>query len=246
MIRAIIIDDERSSQITLENMITEFCEDVEIIASASSVLEGVKIINKDHPDLVFLDIEMPVHNGFSLFDHFSAPSFNVIFTTAFQKYAIKAFRFSAIDYLLKPINLDDLRTAIKRVSSKKEMDSTKEKLQTLKANLNNSCSKLALPTMEGYYFVEVKDIIRCQSQNNYTAFHFLNGKKILVSRTLKIFSKMLEDHNFFRISRSDLVNLNHIVTFGRQKSPTLTLSDDTKLTISMRRKEAFLKVIETF
>lgn len=246
MIRAIIIDDEQSSRITLKNMVTEFCDNIEVIATVSSVLEGVETINKEHPDLVFLDIEMPIHNGFTLFNHFPAPAFNVIFTTAFQKYAIKAFRFSAIDYLLKPINLDDLRTAIKKVSSKKEMDSTKEKLQTLKANLNNSCSKLALPTIEGYHFVEVKDIIRCESQNNYTNFHFLNGKKILVSRTLKIFSKMLEDHNFFRTSRSDLVNLNHIVTFGRQKSPTLTLSDDTQLTISLRRKEAFLKVIEKF
>lgn len=246
MIRAIIIDDERSSQITLENMVTEFCENVKIIATASAVLEGVEVINKEKPDLVFLDIEMPVHNGFSLFDHFPAPSFNVIFTTAFQKYAIKAFRFSAIDYLLKPINLEDLQTAIEKVSSKKEMASTKEKLQTLKANLNNNCNKLALPTQEGYHFVEVKDVIRCQSQNNYTFFHLSDGKKILVSRTLKIFAKMLEDHNFFRISRSDLVNLNHIVTFNRQKNPTLTLSDDSTLPISIRRREAFLKVIETF
>ena len=224
MIKAIIIDDEQSSQITLKNMVTQFCNDIEIIATVGSVLEGVKTIHKDAPDLVFLDIEMPVHNGFTLFDHFPEPSFSVIFTTAFQKYAIKAFRFSAIDYLLKPINLEDLRAAIKKVSSKKEMDATKEKLQTLKANLNNIGSKLALPTMEGYHFVEVKNIIRCESQNNYTFFHLLNGKKILVSRTLKIFSKMLEDHNFFRTSRSDLVNLNHIVSYGRQKSPSLTLS----------------------
>ncbi len=244
MIEAIIIDDEQSSQITLKNMVTGFCDNIKIVATAGSVAEGIKAIDKYHPDLVFLDVEMPVHNGFTLFDHFTEPPFNVIFTTAFQKYAIKAFRFSAIDYLLKPINLDDLRAAIKKVSSKKEIESTKEKLQTLKANLNNSCSKLALPTMEGYHFVEVKDIIRCQSQNNYTFFHLATGKKILVSRTLKIFSKMLEDHNFFRTSRSDLVNLNHIVTFGRQKSPTLTLSDNTKLRISTRRKEAFLNVIE--
>ena len=244
MIKAIIIDDEQSSQITLKNMVTQFCSDIEITATVGSVLEGVNIIRQDHPDLVFLDVEMPVHNGFTLFDHFPEPPFSVIFTTAFQKYAIKAFRFSAIDYLLKPINLEDLRAAIKKVSSKKEMDSTKEKLQTLKANLNNIGSKLALPTMEGYYFVEVKDIIRCESQNNYTFFHLLDGKKILVSRTLKIFSKMLEDHRFFRTSRSDLVNLNHIITFGRQKSPTLTLSDNTILNISIRRKEAFLRIIE--
>ena len=246
MIKAIIIDDEKSSRITLKNMVTEFCDGIEIITTIDSVLEGVKAIQENTPDLVFLDVEMPVHNGFTLFNHFPEPSFNVIFTTAFQKYAIKAFRFSAIDYLLKPINLDDLRTAIKKVSSKKEMDSTKEKLQTLKANLNNSGSKLTLPTMEGYHFVEVKDIIRCESENNYTFVHLLDGKKILVSRTLKVFSKMLEDHNFFRISRSDLINLNHMVTFGRQKSPTITLSDNTKLVISIRRKEAFLKVIENF
>ena len=244
MVKAIIIDDEKSSQITLENMVTEFCEGIKIVASAGSVVAGVEAIIKHEPDLVFLDVEMPVHNGFKLFDHFNEPDFNVIFTTAFQKYAIEAFRFSAVDYLLKPIDLEDLRAAIKKAMDKKEADATKDKLKILQENLNNVCNKLALPTMDGYHFVELKNIIRCESENNYTFFHLIGGKKILVSRTLKVFGKLLEDHSFFRISRSDLVNLNHVERFGRQKSPSLTLSDNTKLTISLRRKEAFLKVIE--
>lgn len=246
MIKAIIIDDEKSSRVTLFNMITSFCEGVEVVANVNSVATGVEAIEEHQPDLVFLDIEMPVHNGFKLFDHFEAPTFNVIFTTAFEKYAIEAFKFSAIDYLMKPIDLEDLRAAIKKVVEKKEVDVTKKKLKILKENLNNVCNKLALPTMDGYHFIELKEIIRCESQNNYTFFHLKGGKKILVSKTLKIYSTLLKDHSFFRISRSDLINLNHIVRFGRQKSPSITLSDDTKLTISLRRKEAFLKVIERF
>lgn len=244
MIKAIIIDDEKSNQITLYNMVTDFCEEVEIIACVDSVIEGVNAINKYQPDLVFLDVEMPVHNGFALFEYFPTPKFNVIFTTAFQKYAIKAFKFSAVYYLLKPIDLDDLKIAIEKVLKKKETDLVKEKLEILKENLNNICNKLALPTIDGYHFVELKDIVRCESHDNYTFFHLTSGEKILVSRTLKVFSKMLEDHNFFRISRSDLVNLNHVIKFGRQKSPSVTLSDQTRLTVSIRRKESFLKMIE--
>ena len=187
---------------------------------------------------------MPVHNGFKLFDHFKAPFFNVIFTTAFHQYAIEAFRFSAIDYLLKPINLEELRIAIKKVIDKKEMEFIKDKLKALSENLNNACNKLVLPSTDGYYFVDLKNIIRCEAENNYTFFHLIDGKKILVSKTLKVFSQLLESHNFFRISRSSLVNLNYIEKFGRQKSPSVTMVDNTNLNISLRRKEAFLKIID--
>lgn len=244
MIKAIIIDDEKSSQLTLCNMVTEFCADATVVGMADSVLHGVELVNSLQPDLVFLDVEMPVHNGFQLFDHFKEPQFQVIFTTAFQKYAIQAFKFSAIDYLLKPIDLEDLRSALAKVRERKESDLSKEKLKTLRENLNNVCKRLALPTSDGYYFVELKDIIRCQSENNYTYFHLISGKKILVSKTLKVFSKILEEHNFFRISRADLVNLNHVERYGRQKSPSVTLSDNTVLNVSVRRKDDFLKVIE--
>ena len=244
MIKAIIIDDEQSSQITLQNMVNEFCEEIEIVALANSVSTGIEAIYKYQPELVFLDVEMPVHKGITLFDHFKDPPFHVIFTTAFQKYAIEAFKFSAIHYLLKPIDLEELRIAIQKVQDRKEAAASKEKLKILKESLNNVCNKLALSTIDGYHFVELKDIIRCESQNNYTFFHLTKGQKILVSKTLKVFSKMLEDHNFFRISRSDLVNLNHVVKFGRQKSPSITLSDETKLNISVRRKDDFLKKIE--
>ncbi len=244
MIRALIIDDERSNQITLENMIRNFCEGIEIVATLNSVEEGVKAINIHQPDLIFLDVEMPVHNGFELFDYFESPNFNVIFTTAFQEYAIKAFKFSAIDYLLKPIDLDDLKLAIKKAMDKREAEATQGKLKILRENLNNVCNKFALSTIDGYQFVELKNIIRCESESNYTFFYLVGGKKVLVSKTLKVFSKLLEDQNFFRISRSDLVNLNHVERYGRQKSPSITLSDNTTLTISLRRKEAFLNKIE--
>lgn len=246
MIKAVIIDDERSSQLTLSEMVTEFCDGIEIHGIANSVEEGVELIRKFKPDLVFLDVEMPVHNGFKLFDYYEELEFHVVFTTAFQKYAIQAFKFSAVDYLLKPIDLEDLRAAILKVSERKESDRSKEKLRILKENLNNVFRRLTLPTMEGYHFVELKDIIRCESHNNYTFFYLTNGKKILVSRTLKTYSQLLEDHQFFRINRSDLINLNHIDKVGREKSPSVTLSDTTVLNVSIRRKEAFLKEIERF
>ncbi len=244
MMKAIIIDDERSSQITLTNMLNEFCEGVKVVAVENAVLAGVDAIKKYQPDLVFLDVEMPVHNGFKLFDHFEEPQFHTIFTTAFQKYAIKAFKFSAVDYLLKPIDLEELKIAVNRVSVRKEKDITKRKMGTLLDNLNNVNQRLILPATDGYHFVALKNIIRCESQNNYTFFYLTNGKKILVSKTLKVFSKMLEDHNFFRISRSDLINLSHIEKIGRQKSPSVTLSDKTVLNVSLRRKESFLKLLE--
>ena len=218
-------------------------KELKLLQLQISVARGVKAIHEFQPSLVFLDVEMPVHNGFTLFDHFKEPNFNVIFTTAFQKYAIEAFRFSAIGYLLKPIDLEDLKIAIKKARDKREVLATKQKLKALKENLNSVCNKLALPTMDGYHFVELKNIIRCEAENNYTFFYLVGGKKILVSKTLKVFANLLEDHNFFRISRSDLVNLNYVDKFGRQKSPSVTLSDGTKLTISLRRKEAFLKMV---
>jgi len=243
-VKAIIVDDESSSRITLTNMVTDFCENIEVVGEADSVSQAVEVINLHQPDLVFLDVEMPVHNGFQLFEYFKEPQFNVVFTTAFQKYAIQAFRFSAIDYLLKPIDLEELRVAIAKVQKRKETDLSKEKLKILKENLNNVCKRLALPTINGYHFVELKNIIRCSSENNYTFFHLLGGKKILVSKTLKVYSKLLEDQNFFRISRSDLVNLSHVEQYGRQKRPFVTLSDSTVLNISVRRKDDFLKMIE--
>ncbi|MEM9819498.1 MAG: LytTR family DNA-binding domain-containing protein [Bacteroidota bacterium] len=243
-LKAIIIEDEESSRITLRNMIVNFCQGIDIVAEAASVSAGVKAIQKHRPDLVFLDIEMPEQNGFKLFDYFEQPNFHVIFTTAYDQYAVKAFRLSASDYLLKPIDLEDLRAAVVRVKNQTELSQSLQKLSVLRENLNNFYSKLALPTSQGYSFVELSQIIYCEAQGNYTQFYLRGNEKILVSKTLKIYDDLLQASNFFRISRSHLVNLNHVEKFGRQKSPTLTLSNGQTLNLSEGRRNDFLKKID--
>ena len=208
--RALIIEDEEKSRLALQNMIERFYSDVEIVGTANSVAKGIEKIRELEPDLVFLDIEFPGENGFTVFDFFPNPSFDVIFTTAYDGYALKALKMSAIDYLLKPIDLEDLEKAIAKAFEKKNMEASQNRLAILKGNLNNKFQKLALPINEGYSFVEVDDIIRCEAQGNYTQF-FVNGEKILVCRTLKLYHDILEEFNFFRISRSQLIlSLIHI------------------------------------
>jgi len=243
-LRAIIIEDELDIRVSLENMLNQFCEGVEVITAVDSVAKGVKAIQENEPDLVFLDIELPQENGFSLFKYFPNPKFEVVFTTAYAKYALKAFKLSAIDYLLKPFDLEDLRQSILAVKERKEFHLTNDKLAILKDNLNRRYEKLILPTQEGFSFIELKDIIYCEAKGNYTLFHLLNKEELLVSKTLKIYSSLLKDFNFFRISRSYLINLNHIKKYGRSKKPTLTMINDALLSVSLHRRDLLLQELK--
>lgn len=243
--KAIIIEDEESSQITLRNMLTDYCHGVEIVGIADSVGNGVRLINANPPDLIFLDIEMPGQNGFKLFDYFPKPEFGIVFTTAYNEYALKALKMSAADYLLKPIALDELRIAISKVKEKKELLASRDRWKILKGNIDRTLQKLALPTNEGYEFINIQDITRCEAIGNYTNFYLSDNRKILVSKTLKLFADILEEHFFFRISRSQLVNLRFIKKFGRQKSPTLTMVDGSVLNVSTSRKDELLLAIDS-
>ena len=243
-IKAVIIEDEENSRNALKNIVTEFCEGVKVLDMAETVEDGVKAIIKHEPDLVFLDIELPNGSGFELFKFFPAGHFEVIFTTAYDQYAVQAFKMSAIDYLLKPINIEELRTAVGKVKDKKQTHYLKEKIETLRSNLNNTFHKLALPSSDGFIFVELNNIIRCEAKGNYTMFHFIDRKSHLISRTLGHYEEILKDSNFFRINRGDLVNLNHIQKYTRQKRPVILLNDGTTLTISDGRKNDFLDFFE--
>lgn len=244
MIKAIIIEDEENSRNTLKNMLTNFCEGVMVLDMAETVEEGVKAIIKHEPDVVFLDIELPNGNGFELFKFFPNGHFDVVFTTAYDHFAVKAFKMSAVDYLLKPIDLEELKAAIEKTKEKKNTTELKEKIETLRSNMNNTFHKLALPSSDGFVFVELSEIIRCEAQGNYTTFHFINGKNMMITRTLGHYEEILKESNFYRISRSDLVNLNHIQKYTRQKRATILLNGGTTLTISDSRKNAFLELIE--
>ena len=240
MIRAIIIDDEENSRVTLSNMLENYCENVEVQALAESVPDGVKAIQKHKPDVIFLDIEMPVHNGFELFEFLPDMNSEVIFTTAYDQYAIKAFKFSAVDYLLKPIDLEELRGAIQRLAAKKDRSTEKEKFNILQENIQNPFRKLGLPTVDGYTFIKLHDIIRCEADSNYTRFHALDGEKILVPKTLKEYEGLLEEFNFLRVHRSHIINLDHIQKYTKTRIPSVTMIDGTSIAISLKKKDELL------
>lgn len=241
MLQAIIIDDEENSRLTLKNMLHNFCKDVEVLAMAHSVPAGVKAIQSHKPDVVFLDIEMPVHNGFELFEFLPEMESEVIFTTAYDQYAIRAFKFSAVDYLLKPIDLEELRAAIARLKEKKKPSKENEKFKVLSYNIRNPFRKLGLPTLEGYTFIQLNDIVRCEADSNYTCFHSIKGKKILVPKTLKEYELLLSDFNFIRVHRSHIVNLDHVQKYTKTRTPTITMADGASISVSSRRKEELLE-----
>lgn len=244
-LRAIIIEDELDIRLSLENMLNQFCEGVEVIAAVDRVAKGVEAISLHQPDLIFLDIELPHENGFALFNHFPNPNFEVVFTTAYAQYALKAFKLSAIDYLLKPFDLDDLRNALVAVKERKQYHMTNNKLAILRDNLNRRYEKLILPTQEGYSFIELKNIIYCEAKGNYTLFHLLKKESILVSKTLKIYADLLEEFHFLRISRSYLINLNHVKKYGRSKNPKLTMIDGALLPVSLHRRDVLLQELKS-
>lgn len=240
-LKAFLVDDEENSRTALKNMLVDYCKDVTVIGEAGTVKKAVESIKILQPDLVFLDIVMPKENGFELFNYFDDPTFDVIFSTAYNDYAVKAFQLSAIDYLLKPVDLDLLRNAIEKVKEKKTLDSQPGRISVLEKNMNSNLEKISLPTNEGYFFMEIKNIIRCEAQGNYTQFYFKDGSKILVSKTLKGYERILSELHFFRINRSQLVNLKCIKIVGRQRNPAVTLDDGTELVMSSFRKDEFFK-----
>lgn len=243
-LKAVIVEDEQSSREGLTNMLTDFCKDVSVVGQAGTVQEGIKLILKTSPDIVFLDIELPGESGFELLKYFPEGNFDVVFTTAYNQYAVKAFKMSAIDYLLKPIDLEELRNSIEKVREKKDLEYLKDRVITLQNNLNNTFHKLALPVGDGIIFIELKDIIRLEAQGNYTVFHFSNKEKHLVSKTLKFYEELLSESNFFRINRTDLINLNYVQKYTRQKRPVITLTDGETLFLAETKKNKFLGFME--
>jgi len=247
-LRAIIIDDEKKARNNLLNLLKEYCAEVEVLADESSISSGIKTIEKLDPDLVFLDIEMQNETGFDLLEKIKEPNFDIIFVTAHHEYAIKAFKFSAIDYVMKPIDIDELVQAVEKVQEKKASRFTKEKFEVLMENMKDphaSFERIALPTSEGLTFVEINDMIRCESTANYTYFFLEGGKKILVSKTIKFYEELLSDHKFYRVHQSHLINLMHIKKYVKGEGGYIIMSDDSMVMVSRRRKESFLSILAT-
>ena len=246
MISCVIIDDEFNARETLEKIINRYFSDkIHVVFSAESVKEGVDAINKFKPELVFLDVEMPIENGFKLFDYINTISFDVIFTTAYAQYAIEAIKYAALDYLLKPINFVDLNDALKRIERKQIYMNNQVRIETLLYNLNNesdSFNKVALPTSTGLRLEKLNNIMYCVADENYTNIFLVKKDKFLVTKTLKSIEEMLPAANFFRIHKSHIVNLNYIKTFNKSEN-TITLDDGTSLDVAMRRTDDFITML---
>jgi two-component system LytT family response regulator len=250
MIKAAIIDDEERSRNVLLSLVKEYCPQVKVVGSAGNAAEGFELISSTRPDIIFLDIEMPGENGFDLLEKFSDPSFQVIFTTAYDQYAIKAIKFSALEYLLKPINIEELRAALEKYENHRHKAefaiNNSQKIKALSDNLRQNTSrfsKLAIATMEGYDFIETSDIIWMQASEFYTVFH-LTGKKTLVSsQTLKRYEELLEDGTFFRSHHTYLINMDHITKYFKGKNPYVIMSDGAEIPIAFRRKDEFIEML---
>lgn len=239
--KAIIIDDEAKARRIVKGLLEEHCPDIEVVAMAEDVPSGVKAINRETPDLIFLDIEMPGYTGFQLMDFFDNIDFEIIFTTAYSDYAIRAFEVSAIDYLLKPIQIDQLVKAVDKVRNKQKSQ-LNEKIEALKLNLNdsNQLSKIALPVADGFLFVKPEDILYFKAESSYTRI-FLNGDKdLLVTRTLKEFEKLVDHPHFMRIHRSYLINLNHMKQYVRSDGGHIEMDNGDVVYFSKEKREELL------
>ena len=246
MIAAIIVDDERHSCDALKMLLAKCCPLVQVVATCYSGEEGIKKINETKPQLVFLDIEMPHMNGFQMLEQLPTINFEIIFTTSYDQYAITAFKFSALDYLLKPVDREELERAVQKVS-KKINPPVSQQLEILLQKINQPATavqRIALPTMQGLEFVPVNSIISCSSSNNYTEFFLADKKRLLVSRTLKEIEDMLADHLFLRVHNSHVVNLNAILRYIKGEGGYLVMTDDSKVDVSRGRKEMLMQRLQ--
>lgn len=246
-ISALIIDDEKNNREHLNKLLSKYCNSINVVGMASNATDGLALIDQTKPQLVFLDIQMPGANGFDLLSSIEERNFEVIFVTAYDQYAIKAIRFCAFDYLLKPINTLELQHACNRVLDKilKNKQQSQEQIETLKTNKQNQHKRIALPSAERLLFVDTSDIIRCQSESNYTQVYLRSGQKQLVSRTLKEFEDLLADEGFIRVHQSHLVNFTEIQSYEKAEGGYLLLKDGTQVSISRMRRETVLEALRS-
>jgi two-component system, LytTR family, response regulator len=248
MIRCILIDDESNSLEMMEWLLQTYCPQVKIEALCDSAAKGIAAIEKYKPDLVFLDIEMPHQNGFDMLEQFDKLYFDVVFCTAYDQFAIKAFKYSALNYLLKPVDPDDLKETIRRIEEKKSLP-TREQLDMLMQGLRNSqkqtVSRIALTTNDGMIFVTTADILYCEAESNYTSV-VLNNRKILVSKTLKEIDEALSGADFYRVHNSFLINVNQIQKFVRGDGGYVVMNDGKSVGISRSRRQEFMDMFSRF
>lgn len=245
MIRALIIDDEESARKTLRGLLLNACPQVQVIGEAASAQRAMEAIAEQQPDLLFLDIRMPFGNGIELMQQYNAPAFEVIFTTAYSEYALHALRLSALDYLLKPIDMEELQASVNKAERAMALKGTNERFLTLLRNLKQERdARVVLPYSGGYQISSFAEIVRLQAENNYSWVIFANGSRLLCSRTLKDFESLLREHGFLRVHQSHLVNQHCIRAYQKGRGGQLILTNGETVEVARSRKRTVLQFID--
>ncbi len=248
-LKAIIIDDEKFCIETLEWELEQHCSDVEVLATCQGGEQGILAIKTHQPDVIFLDIEMPYMNAFEMLQQIEDIQFDIIFTTAYDKFAIKAIKVSAMDYLLKPIGKEELKAAVQKVQAKRKKNGSGTNLQILMEQLllnQQDIRKIALPTIDGLELIRIDHLMYVRADSNYTHFHTLSGRKIIISRTLKQIEEILSEYSYFcRIHQTYLVNLHHVERYQKGSGGSLVMTDDAILPVARNRKEPLMMRLQT-
>ena len=246
MITAIIIDDEASSRNALRQKLTNHCSDILIIAECENGEEGIKNIEEKKPGIVFLDVEMPRMNGFTMLQQLNNRDFELIFITAYDHYAIRAIKFSALDYLVKPVEVDDLKAAVEKAVQKRKHSTGNERIDLLLQNLMNEKKehqRIAIPSMEGLQFISMDDIVHLEAQSNYTIIYLKDSYKLTVSKTLKDFEELLPPAIFIRIHHSYIINRNAVEKYIKGEGGQVVMKNGATLDVARRKKDEFMKAI---
>jgi two-component system LytT family response regulator len=247
MIRAVCIDDEAPARESIIDLLVLNNTDIEIVGEADGVESGIKIIEKQNPDLVFLDVQLVDGNGFDILKQLRKIDFKIIFVTAYEEFAIKAFKFSAIDYLLKPLNPIDFITALNKVKNIHEKENQQTHIEALLSHLNpneNKKKKLVLRTSESIHLIDIQNIIRCEANSGYTEFFLENGKKVLVSKGLIEYDELLSNCGFIRTHQSHLININFIESYEKIDGGYLLMADKSIVPVSSRKKENIIRLFD--
>lgn len=246
MLTAIIVDDETNSRNALRQKLNNHCTNVIIIAECENGEEGITTIEEKKPDVVFLDVEMPRMNGFTMLQQLKYKNFEVIFITAYDHYAIKAIKFSALDYLVKPVEVEDLKNAVEKVAQKKSLTTGNSRVELLLQNFLDekaACQRIAISSMDGLLFVMTDDIIFLEANSNYTSFFLTGDRKITATKTLKDFEDLLPASIFIRIHHSYLVNKNRVEKYIKGEGGQVVMKNGAILDVARRKKEEFMKAI---
>jgi two-component system LytT family response regulator len=244
MIRAVLIDDETDSIRVLRKLLETYCPQVEVVGTAEGVETGLAVIQATHPDVLFLDIEMTQGNAFDLLNQLRPVAFQVIFVTAFDNYAIRAFKYSAVDYLLKPVDIDELVSAVGRVAERSQQRNIIDQMQVFLDNMGTyslSQQKMAVPTVDGLIFINLREVVRLEAKSSYTQIKLENGEVVMATRTIKDYEDILPETLFCRIHNSHIINLQKIEKYHKGRGGYVILEDGSEIEVASRRRQEFLR-----